>query len=277
MNVMFLAENPQMFLEYARRLEERAVPFWTARTTNDFHRMMTQVKIDVVFADYNLMDFERFDVYKHISKSKGDLVFLFLNDPAGRGELLVQWEDRVQQHFPGKWTEELERLLRIVVDQQVLEECTCTPTKVQDLVAQVGVEEAVLSERESGEGIGGRTPQMPPIPSITTGAVWERQGERPRMAVFEHGSLREFMELHKKYKLGYQEYVLMNLFFRRLNQFVEVDEMMQTVGVTNDKKGHNAIYQYIYRIRLLLEKMERSEVQLIRVKKGCYSLVSLVP
>lgn len=276
MNVLFLAENPQLFIEYAVRLERSNISFWTADNNNDFHKKMAQIKIDVVFADYHFMNFKEFDVYQHISKYRKDLVFLFLNEPGGVGELLVQWEDRVRQYFPEQWSEDMELLLRTMTNQKTPDDLSCQPARVQDLMGQV--------ERNSGN----RLPQQleRTIEEKSDSVVMETmenegfppEPQRVSMGAmaFENGSLEEFMELHRKYKLGYQEYMLMNLFFRRLNQFVELYEMIQTLHIPQDKKGVNAVYQYIYRIRNFLERMGRNEVQLIRVKKGCYSLVSHV-
>lgn len=276
MNVLFLAENPRLFIEYAVRLERDNVPFWTASNNNDFHKMMTQVKIDVVFADYHFMNFKEFDVYQHISKHRKDLVFLFLNDPEGKGELLIQWEDRVRQSFPEQWTDELNNLLRMMAMPVVQENFSCKPTRVQDLMGQVEENSGNRLPQQLERAIEEKADRVVMETMENEGFPPEPQRVSMRIRAFENGSLEEFMELHRKYKLGYQEYMLMNLFFRRLNQFVELDEMLQTLRIPQDKKGVNAVYQYIYRIRNLLVRMGRNEVQLIRVKKGCYSLVSHV-
>ena len=62
MNVLFLAKEPLFYVEYAARLENHGVPFWTAHTTNDFHVMLDRMSFDLVFADYNFIDFSKSDI-----------------------------------------------------------------------------------------------------------------------------------------------------------------------------------------------------------------------
>lgn len=274
MNVLFLAENPQLFIEYAVRLERNDLPFWTASNNNDFHKMMTQVKIDVVLADYHLMNFKDFDVYQHIAKHRKDLVFLFLNDPEGKGDLLVQWEDRVRQSFPDQWTDELNQFLRIMTTPVVPKSFSRQPTRLQDLMEQIdgkgGKQIPELSERMF------ETNHNRAVEGTGEHEVFPGGAQRDSLGTvaFEDGSLEEFMELRKKYRIGYQEYILMKLFFRRMNQFVEMDEIHGLLKMPRNKKNGNAVYHHIYRIRNFLREIGQHEVQLIRVRKGCYSLVS---
>ena len=274
MNVLFLAENPQLYIEYAVRLERNDVPFWKASNNNDFHKMMTQIKIDVVFADYHFMNFKEFDVYQHVSKHRKDMVFLFLNDPEGVGDLMVQWEDRVRHCFPDQWSDELNTLLRIMAMPSEKDIFSCRPARLQDLM-------------EPLEDNGGSVQPVPPQRLVVektdrgvmgTGDVAVLQGEvrddPSGVVAFEDGSLEEFMNLRKKYQIGYQEYILMKLFFHHLNQLVEMKEILKTLGLTSDKKNVNAVYHYIYRVRSFLRKLGQPGIQLLRIKKGCYSLVS---
>jgi DNA-binding NarL/FixJ family response regulator len=136
MNVLFLAKEPLFYMEYAARLENHGVPFWTAHTTNDFHVMVDRMTFDVVFADYNFMDFSKFDVYKHIKSKAGKFVFLFLNELNQERNLFIHWEDKITEHCPDLWSKELETLLRLVLNQPFTGEYVLESEKVENLLLQ---------------------------------------------------------------------------------------------------------------------------------------------
>ena len=120
MNVLFLAENPLSYVEYASRMENANLPFWTAHTVNDLHVLFSRMTIDLVFADCNFMNFNKFDVFKHIKEKEGSFIFLFLNEPRTVNNLFIHWEDKINERWPDLWTPELESLLRIVANQPFL-------------------------------------------------------------------------------------------------------------------------------------------------------------
>ena len=143
MNVLFLAKEPSFYLEYASRLETNDIPFWTAHSSNDFHAMFDRMIIDVVFADYNFMDFSKFDVYKHIKSKGGKFVFLFLNETNQTNNLFIQWEDKITEYFPDFWTNDLEALLRLVANQPFVGEYILESEKIENLLVKRDVEDKI--------------------------------------------------------------------------------------------------------------------------------------
>ncbi len=273
MNVLFLAKEPHVFIALAARLEKNGIPFWTADNCNDFHQMLSRISIDIVFADYNFMNFKEFDVYRHFTRKRPNLVFLFINRPDAPGNLFVQWEDQINERTPHLWSRELEDCLRIIADQPLLAEYSCKPASIQDLLTKM---EAAPSPDASGRQVGRlflpeRGEQGGPdnFTTADTAMAVERAG------LFERNLLENFLVARQNGNLTFLEYVLFDLFQRRKNEIVDMTDMAQVLDIPHDERGVNRIYRYIHRIRNFLQQRNRQDVSLVRIKKGCYSLISL--
>lgn len=276
MNVLFLAENPLFYVEYASRMENANLPFWTAHNVNDLHILFSRMTIDLVLADYNFTDFNKFDVFKHINEKQGNFIFLFLNEPRSISNLFIHWEDKINECWPDLWTTELESLLRVVANQPFLGDCAIEPHRVQDLLTTLKAEEGqqrIFPESLSQNIVveNHRIPETPveqhsPI-RLKKEDIWKSYSDEEQKLVVE------FLKVKKVYKLSFSEFLLLDLFRRRKNTLVTLADMLELLGVAEDEKNIKKIYRYIHGIRSYLEKQEEKNQALVRVKKGIYSLV----
>lgn len=275
MKILFLAKESQIYVELALRLEQNKIPFWSTNNINDFHHILSRMCIDIVFADYNFMNFEHFDVYKHIKKNSQNLIFLFINHPEGVGNLFVDWEEQVSTNYPQRWTKELESCLRIVANQPLVEYNSYEPTRIDDLLSQIDKNEKLSLEYSGTKGNDGisiasdnlevfQNQQGNEIPAFETSSY---------MTTYEKELLGNFLLVKQNSSLTYTEYLLLDLFKRKKNELVNTLDIARLLNIPHDNKGKNKIYQCIYRIRIFLQEKEESNISLIRVTKGCYSLV----
>lgn len=271
MKVLFFAENPGLFIEYALRLEENNIPFWTADNFNDLHCIVSQMVIDVVFADYNIANFSTFDVYKHIKGHDSNIILLFINQPSRIESLFVQWEDSVARNFPDKWTEELESLLRIVANQPLADYLPFKPARVQDLLEQIenDSERPLYSESVDTACLVAENPTKEPI-LVPKGIEPLNQPVAVKSKLVE-----EFYKIKLLQRLSFEEFVILDLLKKRKTEFVTIQDMMDTLDIPNDKKNLRKIYRYVHNIRGYLEKQKEENCSLIRIKKGVYCLVSI--
>lgn len=304
MNVLFLANNPQIYLEFAIRLEQENIPFWVADNVNDFHHMVSRMCIDIVFADYNFLNFKKFNVYNHLERNNSEILFLFINEPEGAKNLFVNWEDQVNDKYPNRWTKELEDLLRIVANQPMIEYQSYAPTKVSDLLDKIEknasatqnrVEEIYTTkntnirredalnitekysqneEKKLTEDSTEQQSEMVLSSENTSEEIFEVQKIKGSISVISDKSLLEnFLQVKENSNLSYTEYVLLDMFKKKKNEIINTADIAQLLHLPHNDKGKNKIYQCIYRIRLFLQEREEQNVSLIRVAKGCYSLV----
>ncbi len=273
MNILFLAKHPEIFIELALRLEKNNIPFWAADNLNDFHHMLSRISIDIVFADYNFTNFKDFDVYKHFAKKRPNLVFLFINKPDAPGNLFIQWEDQINENTPHLWSHEVEQCLRIIADQPLSVEYVYKPASIQDLLTKMEVISPVGSfEEQSRE-------DLPSVVGALAGkaddfAMVDAGSGKEGVAAVENKFLENFLIAKQNGNLTFLEYVLFDLFQRRKNEIVDMTDMVRALDIPHDARGINRIYRYIHRIRNFLQQRNRQDVSLVRVKKGCYSLVS---
>lgn len=278
MNVLFLAKDPLFYIEYAARLENNGIPFWTAHTTNDFHVMVDRMTFDVVFADYNFMDFSKFDVYKHIKSKAGKFVFLFLNEPNQENNLFVHWEDKITEHCSDLWSKELETVLRLVANQPFVGEYLLESEKVENLFDQTDSEKQNPFKMKN-------TPIISDVPDedknyeiiledkqdeiIDTEYRYEEENSEEKKLI------EDFLKIKKNYNLSFYDFLLLNLLRRKKNAMVSLYEMAELLGVQPDEKNIKKIYRHIHCIRVYLETEEGGVESISRIKKGFYSLVSL--
>ena len=284
MKVLFLAENPQVFIEYAVRLENNHIPFWTANNINDFHHILSRMSIDVVFADYNFLNFSDFDVYKHIDDKKRKFVFLYLNEPSSIESLFIRWEDSVTENCPELWTQELESLLRIAANQPFLGDFSFESATVQDLVVQLEGAAEEGSPRRKAPAAGWPQPAdevhftegEAGIPGARgPGAGHQDEGGRINgiQTDKEKSLVEDFLRTKRTYNMSFSEFLLLDLLRRRKNEMVSIADMMQLLDIPRDEKNMKRIYRYIYCIRNYLQNRDDGTASLVRVKKGVYSLV----
>ncbi len=274
MNILFLAKHPEIFIDLALRLEKNNIPFWTTDNLNDFHHMLSRISIDIVFADYNFMDFKSFDVYKHFTKKRPNLVFLFMNKPDVPENLFIQWEDQINENAPHLWSQEVEQCLRIIADQPLSVECTYKPASIQELLTKI---ESVSPVGSFGEPSRKGLPSVAEALAGTAGDLAaDNSGNRAeRASGVENKLLENFLVARQNGNLTFLEYVLFDLFQRRKNEIVDMTDMVRVLDIPHDARGINRIYRYIHHIRNFLQQRNHQDVSLVRVKKGCYSLVSL--
>ena len=276
MNVLFLAENPLFYVEYASRMENASLPFWTAHNVNDLHVLFSRMTIDLVLADYNFTDFNKFDVFKHINEKQGNFIFLFLNEPRSISNLFIHWEDKINECWPHLWTTELESLLRVVANQPFLGDSVLEPHRVQDLLTRMKVGEAQQQvqlelSRQNLVVEDNKIPEKPveqqePI-KLKREPVWEPYSDEERKLV------AEFIKVKKVCKMSFSEFLLLDLFRRRKDALVPLSDMLELLDMKEDENNVRKIYRYIHGIRNYLEKQEESKQSLVRIKKGVYSLV----
>lgn len=278
MNVLFLAKEPLFYMEYAARLENNGISFWTAHTTNDFHVMFDRMTFDVVFADYNFMDFTKFDVYKHIKSKAGKFVFLFLNEPNQEKNLFVHWEDKITEHCPDLWSKELETILRLVLNQPFVGEYVLESEKVENLLLQNETEKqnpfqiqntaAIVDISDEDENNEIVVEDEQDIFFDALPQYEERNSEEKKL-------IRDFLEIKKNYNLSFADFLLLDLFRRRKNGMVSLYEMAEFMGMAPEEKNIKKIYRHIHCIRVYLETGEGGMESIARIKKGYYSLVSM--
>lgn len=294
MNVLFLANNPQVYLDFAIRLEENSIPFWAADNINDFHHTLSRVCIDVVLVDYTFMNFKEFDVYKHLKRNNSELIFLFMNPPDGAENLFVNWEDQVNDKYPQRWSKEIEDLLRIIANQPMIESYIYEPTKVTDLLEEIEKKAEINNKAYSSlstKNISHRIENnLSPIKKniqnneeiltegqqeidLSSDVLSSNSSTKENVPFHEKSLLENFLQVKQTSNLTYTEYVLLDLFQRRKNEIVNTVDMAQLLNVPHNEKGKNKIYQCIYRIRLFIQEKEELNVSLVRVTKGCYSLI----
>lgn len=271
MKVLFFAENPQLFIEYASRLEANDIPFWTTDNFNDLHCIVSQMAIDIVFVDYKISNFSAFDVYKHIKEHNGDIVLLFINQPSEVESLFVQWEDSIAKNFPDKWTEELESLLRIVANQPLVDYLPFKPVRVQDLLEQIDnkSEKVLYSEKIDTSFVVADN-------SVKEKVLTSNISEPLHQPATTNSQLiKEFYKLKLLQKLSFEEFIILDLLKRRKTEFVTIQDIMETLDIQNDDKNSKKIYRYIHNIRKYLEKQNDENYSLMRVKKSVYCLVPI--
>ena len=277
MNILFVAENPLFYVDYAVRLENNNLPFWTAHTVNDLHLMVSRMTINVVFADYNFLDFSKFDVYKHIKEKEGSFILLFLNEPHNTSNLFIQWEDRVNERWPDLWNPELESLLRIVANQPYQGDPVFESHKVQDLLASMEHEVAESfvpqefipkkEEREQEELSASRLERK-------ASSVIKNEGKTEHIPNDEEKLLiSEYLKIKKIHKISFTEFLLLDLLRRRKNTMVSLSDMMALLEVPENEKNVRKIYRHIHCLRNYLEKEHGKKEALVRIKKGVYSLI----
>lgn len=276
MNVLFLAENPLFYVEYASRMENANLPFWTAHNVNDLHVLFSRMTIDLVLADYNFTDFNKFDVFKHINEKQGNFIFLFLNEPRSISNLFIHWEDKINECWPNLWTTELESLLRVVANQPFLGDSVLEPHRVQDLLTRMKVGEAQQQvqlelSRQNLVVADNKIPEKPveqqELIKLKREPVWEPYSDEERKLV------AEFIKVKKVCKMSFSEFLLLDLFRRRKDALVPLSDMLELLDMKEDENNVRKIYRYIHGIRNYLEKQEESKQSLVRIKKGVYSLV----
>lgn len=275
MNVLFLAENPLFYVNYAARLENSNLPFWTAHTVNDLHAMLSRMSIDVVFADYNFLDFSKFDVYKHIKEKKGSFIVLFLNEPHNTSNLFVQWEDRVNERWPDLWNHELESLLRIVANQPYQGDPVFESQKVQDLLDSMekGVAERYVQQEFVPKEKKKKEELLANVLEKKDALVLKNEGETGGFSDEEKSLIGAYLKIKKVHKLSFSEFLLLDLFRRRKNAMVSLSDMMELLEVPQNEKNTRKIYRHIHCLRNYLEKEKDEKQALVRIKKGIYSLV----
>lgn len=278
MNVLFLAKEPSFYLEYASRLETNDIPFWTAHSSNDFHAMFDRMIIDVVFADYNFMDFSKFDVYKHIKSKGGKFVFLFLNETNQTNNLFIQWEDKITEYFPDFWTNDLEALLRLVANQPFVGEYILESEKIENLLVKRDVEDKIPFQvqnlsipNEVTDEEKNQKELLTTEKDIVTKTVWSYKEQKNE----EKKLVESFFKIKKNYNLSFSEFLLLDLFRRKKNELVSLCDMIKLLDMPLDEKNIKKIYRYIHCIRAYLEKCEGGLESISRVKKGFYCLVSM--
>lgn len=277
MNVLFLAKEPLFYMEYAARLENHGVPFWTAHTTNDFHLMVDRMTFDVVFADYNFMDFSKFDVYKHIKSKAGKFVFLFLNEPNQERNLFIHWEDKITEHCPDLWSKELETLLRLVLNQPFTGEYVLESEKVENLLLQKESEKQNPFQIQTTATIIDASDEYENHEIVLedeqdlfsdTSFEYEEQNTKEKKLI------EDFLTIKKNYNLSFYDFLLLDLFRRKKNAMVSLYEMAELLGMSPDEKNIKKIYRHIHCIRVYLETGEGGVESISRIKKGFYTLVS---
>lgn len=270
MKVLFLAENPNLFIEYATRLEENNIPFWTASNLNDFHYIVSQMTIDVVFIDYNIINFSIFDVHTHLKDKGGDLIPFFLNKPSDIKSLFVQWEDSVLKNYPNKWTGDLESLLRIVANQPLEEFAPFRASRVQDLVEQIEGEQK-LYEKKSKETFSFPITESPDKKQDLKGEIPHSKNKENLVAT---ELIEDFYKIKQLQKLSFSEFLILDLLKKRKTDFVTIHDMIQFLNMSHEEKSVKKIYKYIHNIRRYLEKQKTEQWNLIRIKKSVYTLIS---
>lgn len=277
MNVLFLAKEPLFYMEYAARLENHGVPFWTAHTTNDFHVMVDRMTFDVVFADYNFMDFSKFDVYKHIKSKAGKFVFLFLNEPNQERNLFIHWEDKITEHCPDLWSKELETLLRLVLNQPFTGEYVLESEKVENLLLQKESEKQNPFQIQTTATIIDASDEYENHEIVLedeqdlfsdTSFEYEEQNTKEKKLI------EDFLTIKKNYNLSFYDFLLLDLLRRKKNAMVSLYEMAELLGMSPDEKNIKKIYRHIHCIRVYLETGEGGVESISRIKKGFYTLVS---
>lgn len=290
---LFYSDSVESYREYALNLEDKGIDYWTTGECGRLHNLMTQMKFDVVFVDYQMFEPGAFDVRAHVAKHNKKLIVLFFNRPEQKKELILEyWRDDATQFYIEQYTDELDDFLHVASGYKAKPESEYLPrpTKLRAALPAQDVETGQVARAEKDNVSVSPTAKVP----VDEPCV-EQQPERkaveahsgsmpaavtPTYQMSSHVAdgdnlVMKLFKLRTKYKISFSELVLLELFYKNQNNMVTVQQMMDALWNEQSDKHLNTLYSYIHSLRAFLAKSDTA-VSLIRVKKGCYSLVSNV-
>ncbi len=114
MNTVFLAPHSELCSAYRQSLSAAGFANWEVSEFNALHRLFKQEEINVIFADYQMIDHKHFNVVTHITARRQDLVLFYFNqDTLPAGSVYEAWQDQLSQYFQSHNTPEMQHFLRI--------------------------------------------------------------------------------------------------------------------------------------------------------------------
>lgn len=254
---IFYSESVETYKEFALRLEDKNIDYWATPNCAKLHQLVSQIEPDIVFVDYQMFDHNLFNVREYVSKKNKKLMLLYFNNPSQKKEQqLIHWQDDITLHYPGRNTVEVDDFLCAVVGYEDCEPYEPPPTKLRELYYDI--EEKC---------------DVPEVNKVPCGCTSLDMAVPVTMSVCDE-VLVKFVRLRSKYKIGFSELLLLELLDKNKNRIVTVQQMAEELWQEQPSGHINTIYAYIHNLRSFLKETDK-ETELVRVKKGCYSLISI--
>ena len=258
---IFFSDSMETFAEYALNLEDKGIDYWVALNVPELHSLIKQVNPAIVFIDYKMIDHELFDVRKHVGDYNKDLIVLFFNNPNQDKKLqLIYWQDDVTQLYQRLYNMEIENFISDAAGYVEPKYYGPAPTKLRGTIYDPDVnkvENDNLEIKQDKASVPNR--EVKTNSSSTTDYI-------------DLNIIRRLIKVRTKYKINFSEMLLLELLYKNKNKMVSIHEIMDTVWPEDKYKSITSVYSCIYNIRNFLAKEEKG-AEIIRVKKGFYSLV----
>lgn len=243
---IFYSNSVEAYREYALRLEDNGIDYWATSDCVQLYTLLDQISANVVFIEHNMIEHKFFDVRDYARRNNLNQVILFFNCPGQSGQdQLIKWQDDIGEHYPEQDTTELYNFLLIVAGHKNPEEPEPPPpTRLREPAAA----------------------QEPPSPTETAA------GNRRAPLEGEERMMAKLLRIRSMHKIGFHELTLLELLYKNPNRMVTIPQMMDEIWQEQAESRVGTIYSYIHNIRAFLRKTDKNAT-LMRVKKGCYSLV----
>ncbi|MBO5137670.1 MAG: winged helix-turn-helix domain-containing protein [Spirochaetaceae bacterium] len=252
LKIVFFAETVDIYRDYALNLEDKGINYWTADTYGNLQRLMVQLRPQVLFMDYQMFDHELFDVRSYIQQQEPDLVVLFFNyEVPPKFGMLIKWQDDMSFFYNRQYTDELDDILHFAAGVEPYVEELPPPTKLR--TAQNFLKDA--------NKVCGDIQTILPVTNVID------------TSSYDISFSSKLFKVKKHYGLGFSEYTLLDFFYKNMNRIITLQQMMELLWKQQSESHLNTLYAYIHELRSFLQK-EDTKVQLIRVKKGCYSMIA---
>ncbi|MBQ7882720.1 MAG: helix-turn-helix domain-containing protein [Treponema sp.] len=298
---LFFSENPKVFREYALRLEEHNIDYWAATTYTDCESLVRLLGIDILFLDYKMFDHKVFNVREYLKSKTDKIVLLYMNckdyDP---DYLLEHWQDEASMHHNNLFSVEMNEFLHIVTGRKLEYLDSIPPTKMRDLDRSIcceicckaggGCSHSLVKIEETDKIEMQHKTEETECCSSQYSCKQEKKLSDNRNIEINYQSKKEYSSiidffnnttedsllskyalLRKKYKMTFEELQILDLFFKNQGKTLAIEDIMNVIWPNSEKRNVDRIYSYIHSLRNILAQ-ENSDINLLRVKKGAYSL-----
>ena len=246
---IFFSDSMETFAEYALNLEDKGIDYWVALNVPELHSLIKQVNPAIIFIDYKMVDHNLFNLRKHVGDYNKDLIVLFFNNPNQDKKLqLIYWQDDVTQLYQRLYNMEIENFISDAAGYVEPKYYGPAPTKLRGTIYDPDVNKVKNDNLENKTNSSSTTDND------------------------DLSAIRRLMKMRTKYKINFSEMLLLELLYKNKNKMVSIHEIMDTVWPEDKYKSITSVYSCIYNIRNFLAKEEKG-AEIIRVKKGFYSLV----
>ena len=256
---IFYSDSVESFSEYALNLEDRGIDYWVAKDIPELHSLIKQIDPEIIFIDYNMVDCKLFDVRKHVSEYRPNLIVLFFNNPNQDKKLqLIYWQDTVTQIYQHLYNMEIENFISDASGYVEPEYFGPQPTKLRGTIYDPNVNNKKIEKIEL------RKEDTKDLEEIEI---------KNNQNCTDMDIIQKLIKFRNKYKINFSEMMLLELLYKNQNRMVSVQEMLETIWPEEKERKINNIYSCIHNIRIFLDKTDKN-AEIIRVKKGFYTLVS---